>query len=223
MSLNKALVEPHDCVARVTTQEKDFLKYYSSVFKGINYALVREGENEHQHYHMYIKGLRYETLVSRLKKYFKGNDQYSCKKVTNPELQLRYIFKGTEFAKPVVIHNGLEVDVEEQYKLFWTDRQVYNEIKKDKKKSLEDFKMRLYKKVIENLENKSEEQIYSIKNIVTHAMAMCREEVKLPPSDHLMFSYIEFVRNMGNQNEDCVSLKIERMENRMLNLRKYGC
>ena len=113
----------------------DPVRDYVSLFKDLQCLLVREKEGEgNQHYHCYVKGSHKAKLDTRLKKYFKGNNKYSCKVVKDTVNQCRYLCKGTESEKPVVIMNNINVDVNEEYKRYWQDRIEYKErVKKEKK------------------------------------------------------------------------------------------
>lgn len=196
MSVTKVLMHEVDCVCRFTTQENDFLGMYGSIFKGASVLLVKEKEGtDNQHYHAYVSGLKKATLDTRIKKHFSGNKLYSCKIVQNSEIQKRYLLKGTEVTKPIVILNSLNVNVEEGWQRFWSDRSNYlieKKEKKDKGSLVDVVSQRL-------LEQTGVSQRYSVRNIFNEICIYCRDNNKLVPGDHLMIQYIETIkmRNIG--------------------------
>lgn len=204
-----------DAHVRVTTEVDGFMERYGSVFKDGKVLVVKEKEGTpEQHYHAYVSGINYHTLCGRLKKYFSGNKQYSCRKVQNPDMQRRYLCKGTEVCKPLVICNSLGVDVDEGYRKFWSDREEYKAKVKAKVKSDAEFKRQLLQCVLDTKGQMEQHQYLSIRNIFDVCIALCREMGKLPPGDYLMIQYIEYVKMMcGDNLED----KYRRILTKMVN------
>lgn len=203
-----------DSHVRITSKIDNFMEMYGSVFKDGKCLIVREkGGTDDQHYHAYVSGINYNTLCGRLKRYFVGNKQYSCRKVRNQEMQQRYLCKGTEIHKPDVVLNTLGVNVEEGYKRFWSDRAEYVAKAKDKAKSAVEFKQMLYQRVLDTKGGMTRLQYLSIRNIFDVCISLCREMGKLPPGDYLMIQYIEYVKMMDGDNLDD---KYERVLSKMV-------
>lgn len=213
MDIVKVLSQEVDCVCRFTTQENDFVTMYGSIFKGARVLLVKEKEGtDNQHYHAYVTGLKKATLDTRIKKHFSGNKLYSCKIVQNAEIQKRYLLKGTEVTKPQVILNTLDVNVEEGWQRFWSDRSNYLIEKKEKKE-----KGSLVDVVCQRLlEQEGVSQRYSVRNIFNEICVYCRDNNKLIPGDHLMIQYIETIK-MRNVGLDALEGKYMRIVDRMSN------
>lgn len=94
--------------------------------------MVREfnEQGENLHYHGYCQNVRLNTLRMYLKRHFKGNDQYSCRKAGSDHDALRYLCKGKKDQKPDVIYNdGHNTDLLHQ--LYW---ETNAEIQKKKRK-----------------------------------------------------------------------------------------
>lgn len=205
-----------DLRVRVTTQVVDFMEVYGSIFKDTRSIVSREMKGTpEQHYHAYVVGIKFDTLRSRLKKYFSGNKQYSCERVKNSVNQKRYVCKGTEFEKPDIICNTLGVDVEECYRMFWSDRRDYEVREKKRSKSQKEFKRLLYERVLQTKGDMEQFQYLSIPNIINCCIDLCKENDKLPPGDYLMIQYIEYVKMMdGDKLNDKIYRIIDKMRPR---------
>lgn len=203
--------EPVDCVFRITTGSNDPLRDYASLFKDLECLLVKEDEaGDNQHYHCYVKGSRKYKLDTRLKKYFKGNQQYSCKIVKDKEMQCRYLCKGTESEKPIVIMNNIGVDVNEEYRKYWYDRVEYKERMKVQKKNKKAMIERVEEMI--KVQDQRDSRLYSIGNIFNVIMEVCKRDGDLVPDDFLCIKYIETVRLRGGSD---MSNKYDRIVDRM--------
>lgn len=89
--------------------------------------MIREyGENgDNLHYHGYCAEVKLETLRTYLKRHFKGNDQYSCKKAGDDDAALRYLCKGKALGEsPEVVYNEGHV-VQTIHESYWEHNKVY--------------------------------------------------------------------------------------------------
>lgn len=183
-----------DVHVRITTQEISFVKNYSDIYQGGKVLVVREKEGEEgQHYHMYVTGIKYQTLCSRIKKYFNGNRQYSAIKVRNPENQLTYLCKGTEISYPIVVENTLGVNVKLRWKKFWCDRKAFVDLVKKKKERNKDFKTQILE-AVRDTKGELGSTYTSYRNIYLIILKLCREFDRLIPGDYQMIMYIEYVK-----------------------------
>lgn len=186
-----------DCVFRVTYDEP-FLPKCESVIKDYKVLLVCEKQGlPGQHYHCYVKDIKKATLDTRLKKFFRGNKQYSCKVVRECDNQLRYLCKGEEKSLPVIILNQLDVNIVEEYKRFWSDRKNYVESVKEKKKKNKSVIDSVCQRLQETRGDATDRQLYSIRNIFNVILEVCKSEERLVPDDFMMIKYIETVKLRG--------------------------
>jgi len=156
-------------------------------------------ENETgQHYHGYVTGIKKATLETRIKKHFKGNAQYKCSIVKNPEIQLRYLFKGTETTKPLVVKDDRKNDSEKMYDRFWQDRLNYKAEVKSRKQKMPDLIPDVTRRCLEDPDVYKER--FNMVNIFDKIMIHCKETGRLVPGDHQMIMYIETIMNKEGQS-----------------------
>jgi len=206
-----------DVHVRITTEVSNFLELYGDVFDGSKSLVVCEKQGTvEQHYHAYITSLKYETLRSRLKKYFSGNGEYATLKVNehSKETQLTYLCKGTETSYPVVVLNTLGVNTFMRWRSFWSDRSDFKAVVKERKRKAKDFKSMLLERVRATKDPLNPTTYVSYYNIYMVCMELCKEIDKLPPGDYLMISYMEYVRLQEGDVEQ--TDKFERILRRLL-------
>lgn len=193
-------------VFRITSKVamSQFMDIYGDIFKkGItNIAITCEmvGKDE-QHYHGYCTGMKEQTLRSRLKKHFNGNKQYKVSLVKDKELQLRYIFKGTQEHRAYVIVNTFSIDPDEARAKYWQDRADYEATKKDAPVQKQKFMDALQQRC-------KEKGYYQTVDVAREVFKLTDEMGKLIPTDTVLQMYVETViyRQVGSLDN-----KIDRL------------
>lgn len=180
-----------DCFVRITTDNDVCM--YASIFKGYKSLIAQEYKDNStqsgKHYHALVLDVRKATLESRLKKFFKGNQQYSCVIAKDNSEVIRYICKGTVDTKPVIVQNDLDVDIDLSYSEYWRINKSLGSKKerKSKRDSFIDKVTERYEKIREDPDNISLYQIFEC------IFQQCKDDDKLIPGDQLCIQYAETI------------------------------
>lgn len=205
-----------DLHLRITTQEDALPMHLFKGHEGLVIAREKSGTPD-QHYHAYVQGIKKATLDTRVKKLYKGNDQYSNRVCKEPENQLRYLFKGTKEDQPCILVNTLDINVEEKWKEYWQQRKAYQEIKKESLKRQMTFVQQLLVNVQEKITQKESGVYGSTVNIIRAAMELSLERDVLPPNDNRMLEYVEYVQlRIEDRKMTTVENKIYRVVERLI-------
>lgn len=184
----------NDFRIRITSQDNPDLV---NLFQGNLGVMTVEMEGTAaQHFHGIIYGINRKTLESRIKKYYKGNKEFSINVIKDMKFQRGYIFKGDNNCidnydnNPKIIYNseGLDIFPEEEKKYYWTElklRQIKN--------SSKDFKNLILNKVKLKYDQNINKSFIDLKMVVNEIIDTSKELGKLPPSDYLCISYYEYI------------------------------
>lgn len=92
---------------------------------GMTLMVREDGDKCGVHYHGYCSQIRINTLRSYLKKHFKGNGQYQCKKAGDDDAALRYLCKGVDKDTPPDIRFNDGHLVDEYHTRYWDHNKMY--------------------------------------------------------------------------------------------------
>lgn len=120
---------------RITSQED----LPEKLFKNTKTICCKEkAGTPKQHYHAICDISNIDTMRSRLKKYYKGNEQFSCKLASKDyetlQKQIRYVLKGLKDTLPDVQINTMDVNVEASWKQCWLEYDALQKEQTDKEK-----------------------------------------------------------------------------------------
>lgn len=185
-----------DWCVRITTQI-DLTGFFDYMDKTCDayVAVMEHPKVPSQHYHMCCKAVQISSIFYQLKKLgLKGNKSMS-KRIWKSPNQLQYLFKGCIaplVSNPIVIRNTIEgCDALEMHKRYWNEKKIYEDTKLEMKAKSKEFKHVLVAEVRERLPPNCDTP--SLQLIFDVAMDIKLREDQLPPADHLMLSYAEYV------------------------------
>ena len=144
-----------NCTFRLTVDYPDgFIRDMRTRY-GLTLLVREQGDKCGTHYHGYCSMVRLNALRSYLKRHFKGNEQYSCRKAGDDDAALRYLCKGVDEKTPpdVAYNDGHLTD--ELHLSYWDHHKMY----KRKARGKSDVLDRCYEDIEEDVGYSTERDI----------------------------------------------------------------
>ena len=195
---------------RITCEENPFTH---KMFDDVDVLACREyTDKDKLHYHAFVDQFPIETMRQRLKRNFPGgNPVQACAHVRELLPYLRYVCKDRDGG--VIVRNDYDYDWEELRRQYKETNHVKKELKKEFKKKSSSFKDELWDEICKDDIPQLNGYIHP-ERIIIIAMRLCKDHNKLPPSDFLMASYIEYIWNK-NGSSRFLGDKIQRVMERL--------